>query len=245
MYRTGRSNNVADALSRRPADSGSDNEATDEEEEWTAISYQAVCKMLDIPLDGTKLSRELRARLQTVDTAHVELGEAEPIEVTTNYVSVFNTVLPETMAQYQRADNQIGPVIKWVESGTPPSKSDLYQIRSKLTRKMLYQFDRFILKEDVLHRLYIDQDMEFHQLVLPQRYHSKILKAVHDDMGHQALDRTLSLLHERVYWPTMAQDASEWIKGCRRCHIAKSDYNEPKPKLGNLICQQPTGLIMY
>ena len=54
-------------------------------------------------MGGTKLSRKLRARLQTVDTAHVELGEAEPIEVTTNYVSVFNTVLPETMAQYQRA----------------------------------------------------------------------------------------------------------------------------------------------
>ena len=69
------------------ADSDSDNEATDEEEEWTAISYQAVCETLDIPLGGTKLNRELRARLQTVDTAHVELGEAEPIEVTTNYVS--------------------------------------------------------------------------------------------------------------------------------------------------------------
>ena len=55
------------------------------------------------------------------------------------------------MAQYQRADNQIGPVLKWVESGTPPSKSDLYQIRSKLTWKMLFQFDRFILKEGVLH----------------------------------------------------------------------------------------------
>ena len=243
VYRTGRSNNVADALSRRPKDSDSENEATDEEEEWTAISYQTVCETLDIPLGGTKVNRELRARLQTVDTAHVELGEAEPIEVTTNYVSIFNTVLPETMAQYQRVDNQIGPVIKWVESGAPPSKSDLYQIRSKLTRKMLYQFDRLILKEGVLHRLYIDQDMEFHQLVLPQRYHSKILKAVHDDMGHQALDRTLSLLRERVYWPTMAQDACEWVKGCRRCHIAKSDYNEPKPKLGNLISNNPLDLL--
>ena len=243
VYRTGRSNNVADALSRRPKDSDSENEATDEEEEWTAISYQTVCETLDIPLGGTKVNRELRARLQTVDTAHVELGEAEPIEVTTNYVSIFNTVLPETMAQYQRVDNQIGPVIKWVESGAPPSKSDLYQIRSKLTRKMLYQFDRLILEEGVLHRLYIDQDMEFHQLVLPQRYHSKILKAVHDDMGHQALDRTLSLLRERVYWPTMAQDASEWVKGCRRCHIAKSDYIEPKPKLGNLIANNPLDLL--
>ena len=102
VYRTGRSNNVADALSHRPKDSDSENEATDEEEEWTAISYQTVCETLDIPLGGTKVNRELRARLQTVDTAHVELGEAEPIELTTNYVSIFNTVLPETMAQYQR-----------------------------------------------------------------------------------------------------------------------------------------------
>ena len=62
-------------------------------------------------------------------------------------------------------------------------------------------------------------------------------------MGHQALDRTLSLLHERVYWPTMAQDVSEWVKGCRHCHISKSDYNEPKPKLGNLIANNPLGLL--
>ena len=53
VYRTGRSNNVADALSRRPKDSDSENEATDEEEEWTAISYQTVCETLDIPLGGT------------------------------------------------------------------------------------------------------------------------------------------------------------------------------------------------
>ena len=76
------------------------------------------------------------------------------------------------MAQYQRTDNQIGPVLKWVESGTPPSKSDLYQIRSKLTWKMLFQFDRFILKEGVLHRLYIDQDMEFFTNLF---YHSGII----------------------------------------------------------------------
>ena len=188
IYRTGRSNLVADALSRLPQDPNSDNEITDDEEEWTAISYKTVCESLDIGIGGTKLDHTLKTHIQAVDAAHAELGESEPIEVTTNYVSVFNTILPETMAQYQRADNQIGPVLKWVESGTPSSKSDLYQIQSKLTQKMLFQFDRFILKEGVLHRLYINQDMEFHQLVLPQRYHSKVLKTVHDDMGHQAFD---------------------------------------------------------
>ena len=193
-YRTGHSNHVVDALSHRPEDPNSDQETTDDEEEWTAISYQTVCETLDLGIGGTKLDYALKARLQVVDTAHVELGESEPMEVTTNYVSIFNTVSPETMAQHQSTDNQIAPVLKWVESGNPPTKSNLYQIHSKLTQRMLHQFDRLVIKEGVLHRLYIDQDMEFHQLVLPQRYHSRILKAVHDDMGHQALDRTLSLL---------------------------------------------------
>ena len=76
----------------------------------------------------------------------------------TNYVSIFNTVSPETMAQHQSTDNQIAPVLKWVESGNPPTKSDLYQICSKLTRRMLHQFDWLVIKEGVLHRLYIEQD---------------------------------------------------------------------------------------
>ena len=41
----------------------------------------------------------------------------------------------------------------------------------------------------------------------------------------------------------MAQDACELVKGCRHCHIAKSDYNEPKPKLGNLISNNPLDLL--
>ena len=41
----------------------------------------------------------------------------------------------------------------------------------------------------------------------------------------------------------MAQDISERVKGCRHCRIAKSDYNEPKPKLGNLIANKPLDLF--
>ena len=37
--------------------------------------------------------------------------------------------------------------------------------------------------------------------------------------------------------------ASEWVKDCRHCCIAKNDYNEPKPKLGNLIANNPLDLL--
>ena len=107
----------------------------------------------------------------------------------------------------------------------------------------MFQYDHLALKQNVLYWLYIHQDLEYHQLVLPQRYQARVLKALHDDMGHQGLERTLALLHERVYWPSMAKDAAMWIDHCHRCQVAKGTYNEPQPKLGDLIANNPLDLL--
>ena len=96
-------------------------------------------------------------------------------------------------------DNQIGPILPWVQEGKFPPKSILYKVKSKTCRKLFFQIDRLVLKQGVLHRLHIHEDMEYHQLVLPQRLHSKVLGSVHDNMGHQGVERTLELLRERVY----------------------------------------------
>ena len=85
--------------------------------------------------------------------------------------------------------------------------------------------------------------MEYHQLVLPQRYHRKVLTALHDHMGHQGIDRTLDLLREWVYWPSMAKDAQNWVTNCRHCQIARGDYNQPKPKIGHLEAHNPLDLV--
>ena len=107
----------------------------------------------------------------------------------------------------------------------------------------MYQFHQLILKDGVLHHLCIHNDVEYHQLVLPQRYHKKVLQSLHNDLGHQGIDRTLDLLRERVYWPTMTQDANLWVDQCRHCQVAKGDYNTPKPKFGHLIAHNPLDLV--
>ena len=98
------------------------------------------------------------------------------------------------MAEFQRQDNQIAPIITYVELDQKPSKKFTYQIRSKLARKLASQWDRLILKQGILHRLYIFNEIKYHQLVLPQWYHRKVLTALHDHMGHQGINRTLDLL---------------------------------------------------
>ena len=165
------------------------------------------------------------------------------MEVTTGFTSILDQISSEEMAYHQQMDNQISPVLRSVQEQISPTKSTLYKVQSKNARRLMFQYDHLALKQNVLHWLYIHQDLEYHQLVLPQRYQARVLKALHDDMGHQGLERTLALLCERVYWPSMAKDAAMWIDRCHCCQVSKGTYNEPQPKLGDLIANNPLDLL--
>ena len=147
------------------------------------------------------------------------------------------------MAKLQHLDNQISLALNFVKEDRIPTKNNIYKVRSRNARKLFYQFNRLILKKGVLHRLYIQEDIEYHQLVLPQKLQGKVLEALHDNMGHQALERTLDLLRERVYWPSMTSDTTRWIGECRHCQVARGDYNNPKPILGQIEANHPLELL--
>ena len=62
-------------------------------------------------------------------------------------------------------------------------------------------------------------------------------------MGHQGIDRTMDLLCERVYWPSMPKDAQNWVTNCRHFQIARCDYTQPKPKIRHLESHNPLDLV--
>ena len=158
-------------------------------ENHVCISSQVLSQEITSIVGGTKVDVKLRECIKILGTAHESLGETEPIEVRSSLVNTFSHITPKEMAEFQQADNQISAVYPWVQEGKTPPKSVLYKTRSKIMRKLFHQFERLTLKKEVLHRLYIHEDMEYHQLVLPQRFHSKILWSIHDDMGHQGLKK--------------------------------------------------------
>ena len=246
VYRTGRSNLITDALSHRPEAEGENHNqacSDNDDEEWQAISYSTICEELQGIIGRVKVEHSLREHIQVVQSAEDDIYGSCKIKVVAGMVDVFHQVPSSTMAEHQAKDNQLAPVLEWVHEGKQPTKATIYQVHSKNTRQLMYQFHRLILKDGVLHCLYIHNDVEYHQLVLPQRYHKKILQSLHNDLGHQGIDQTLDLLRERVYWPTMTQDASSWVKQCRYCQVAKGDYNIPKPKYGHLIAHNPFDLV--
>ena len=77
-YCTGKSNQVADALSQWPENPNSASESSDEEEEWDTISNEMVCQILDHHLDFTKLLYNVKFEVQTnitnTEVANVSMG---------------------------------------------------------------------------------------------------------------------------------------------------------------------------
>ena len=61
-------------------------------------------------------------------------------------VGLFDSIPSKEMAEYQCQDNQITPIIKYIEEEQKPPKKFTYQIRSKLAHKLALQWDRLILK---------------------------------------------------------------------------------------------------
>ena len=256
VYRTGRSNLVTDTLSRCPeVDEEAKKEDTPEsdEEEWIAVSYQVEdqggCissaefnQAISELVGRTKIDKKLKDRIHIMDVVKEKL-DGKTIKVATRKVGLFDSIPSKEMAEYQCQDNKISPIIKYVEEDTKPPKKLTSQIRSKLAHKLTLQWDRLILKQGIHHCLYIFNKNEYHQLVLPKRYHHKVLTALHNHMGHQGIDGTMDLLRERVYWPSMAKDAQNWVTNCCSCQVAQGDYTQPKPKIGHLEAHNPLDLV--
>ena len=63
----------------------------------------------------------------------------------------------------------------------------------------------------------------------------------HDDVGHQGILRTLSLLRERFYWPGMQEEATQHVLKCSRC-LRRKTPPQVAP-LQPILVTQPLELV--
>ena len=92
---------------------------------------------------------------------------------------------------------------------------------SSVTKALLRMKGQLKLIKGVLHRKTIlDNSAERRprlQLFLPRHLTTRALKVCHDQIGHQGVVRTLSLLRERFYWPGMHREATLYVGKCQNC----------------------------
>ena len=264
-YQTGHSKRTADALSHHPFNPccNFDTESTDSDEvkvisysatcnEVKTIPYSLVCEALDQCLNGSKIPVVLKQEAQDISCVVQSIVEEEDkqyeeelkeVVSKVNAVSIFGKVSPEEMKEEQQKDSILRLVYKQVTAGEKLKTSAITKIKSKAVRKYLLQFERLTLKKGVLHCLYINNDVEYHQMILPIKYQAQVLKLLHDGQGHQGLERTLALCQERFYWNTMFQDVTNYVRTYPWCQTAKGDYTDPKTKPGSIIANNPMDLL--
>ena len=126
-------------------------------------------------------------------------------------------------------------------SGFCPQYSNL-RTEKPIVLKYIREWKKLLLVDGILYRNTTVDGQSARQLVLPAHFRDKVLEHLHDDMGHQGRDRTLSLVRQRFYWPGLDSGVEKKVKGCVRC-IQRKTLPKPSAELVNISTTQPMELV--
>ncbi|KAL2095549.1 hypothetical protein ACEWY4_007697 [Coilia grayii] len=106
-------------------------------------------------------------------------------------------------------------------------------------------WDRLVEREGLMYCLIqaSGNGPEVLQLLLPQCLQEEVLRSVHDDQGHQKVERTLQLLRARSFWPNMARDVERWCQKCQRCVLGKVVLPKVRAYWGTLQAGWPNEIL--
>ena len=101
--------------------------------------------------------------------------------------------------------------------------------------KKLYNSRKHMTIDDdgVLYRVIHRHGREIRQLVLTSVW---VLSSLHDECGHQGVERTSELVRSRCFWPSLFKDVTNYCKKCQRCRLSKEQF--PKLKTKTMILTQ-------
>lgn len=155
-------------------------------------------------------------------------------------ISAFPSRTLEELRRLQAADPTIGAFLPFWQSQRPPDPA----VRRTLpgpTRVLLQQWDRVVGADGLLYRQIFRPDggEEVHQLLLPACLKWEVLQQLHNDHGHQGVERTTELIRQRCYWPGMGEEIKQWCQNCERCTLAKSSQPRLHAPMGHLLASRP------
>lgn len=187
------------------------------------------------------LSRQYR---ETSEAETAKQGNEGEILCVQSDISALPGFSKENLAILQEQDPVIGPfLLCWKEARPPDSRER--QGFGPGTRELARQVGRLREVEKVLYRSFSAPDggKEKYQLVLPQCLQKDVLTHLHDNHGHQGVERTLQLVRSRCYWPNMYKDIEKWCQQCGRCVLAKAVQPKVKPFMGSLQASRPHEIL--
>ncbi|KAI5107461.1 hypothetical protein C0J45_3099, partial [Silurus meridionalis] len=84
---------------------------------------------------------------------------------------------------------------------------------------------------------------EILQVLLPSVLRAEVLRGLHQEHGHQGIERTTELVRQRCYWPGMSGTVARWCKECDRCQSAKGVQPVASSFMGHLLASRPNEIL--
>ena len=148
------------------------------------------------------------------------------------------------MRLLQDADPTLGTLRQLWDRSQPPTDCERRDASPEV-KDLLGQWTRLEERDGVLHRaIYLPPSRTLtHQVLLPAALRSEILQQLHDNHGHQGIERTTALVQARCYWPRMRPYIEKWCRECRRCQVAKASRPTVKTTMGHVLASRPLEVI--
>ena len=185
-YNPGRQNTVADSLSRIP---------------WEGIQFRDevdynIVKAV-VHKGKSNVSSNIKPEL-IFDDQRIYMKQL---------ISELAGKMTKQQWKVEQLDNpEIGPVLRLIQEKRhlqyKPTKED------EPGMKIILRFkDDLKIVNGLLYRKWVyKNEMSYLQFVLPVSYRQRAVLACHDQFGHLGMDKTLTLLQERFFWPQMNDD---------------------------------------
>ncbi|KAI3359981.1 hypothetical protein L3Q82_014313, partial [Scortum barcoo] len=159
-------------------------------------------------------------------------------------VSVLPAHSASDLCSLQRDDPFLKEVLVFWRRNAPPTSGERQQL-SKPVMALLRQWDCLVEKDGVLFCKVFRSDggEESLQLLLPVALKQDTLNQLHQEHGHQGIERTTKLVRQRCYWPGMSSDIKSWVQQCERCQVAKDSGRVPHSFMGHLLASRPNEIL--
>ena len=236
-YRSGKSNIPADTLSRNQV-----GDAIEEEAMYYTVTEEGVklnCKSVYEEV-STELPEKLLKAVEEDRKAYSY--SSEQVHAVTSESLTIPSYSADQIRELQLNDAHLGQLLDYVKSARRPSHATVKNATPTM-KKLLRSWSKYTVKNDVLYRRVVLNDEEKLQIVVPTVLIPQVMDHLHDRVGHQGVERTLSLLKSRFYWPDMEANVKSYCKKCVRCSTAKLELPRQKTKMSHLVAKEPNQML--
>lgn len=213
-YRSGKSNQCADALSRYPSSVDT---------EGPIIHHS----------EGTPtpvMLRSVQSKESAVDNSSVFDEAEDPSSSTSSVLPSFSV---QELASMQREDEHLGAVWhRWRRRWDPGH--DTYDAKQTPAEVggWLKEWPRMKERNGILYRVVQDVGLgDIFQYLVPKRLRTMVMEAAHDQWGHQGIGRTLSFIKQRAFWPGLSNDVHTHVTNCFQCRVTKAPTPSVRPPM--------------